>query len=441
VIHGILGKVRERLGEIRAQGVLPEVTTLDDYQRRYQANLSRVRQALADRRGMITNQDELKELHGLLFENITPSAGEISAQQRMHQSVLGHEADFLGVKPELAESEFKLLDKQLEQLGEVAKMLPQGTARTTALIRAAAFYYSRFGRIHPFSDGNGRLGRILLDHAMKQITGGPPRFSIDRSDYDGCIGCSAQLTNLAPFSDMLHRAYLGTNDRAGYIPTPFQMAPMELYQPIEQALRASGREHSTVICAKSRPFRRRWLAGWELDALDPDGLLRATEGFPRAKAELKRALQTDQAIGEATMVLWKIQQLMPNKTRDIFKQMPAEEYVTLTGLAPTRSMARNYLNMVGIPHLSEPSSTINCAVLVGLIPVFAHMQVPSKQALVDALTAFFERSENVRAQDFDKLYKDAKYEIPQVPIKELRYRTNTNIGQHETRKQGRGMTT
>ena len=61
------------------------------------------------------------------------------------------------------------------------------TERTRNILKKEAMFHIRFERIHPFQDGNGRTGRIILNHNLIQnklapvlITGA---MSQDYKDY------------------------------------------------------------------------------------------------------------------------------------------------------------------------------------------------------------------------------------------------------------------
>ncbi|WP_269747171.1 Fic family protein [Thermophilibacter immobilis] len=69
------------------------------------------------------------------------------------------------------------------RLREVAGILPQDVLGATA-----ADFHSRFERIHPFEDGNGRTGRILIDRGLIKSGLAPAVITKDvRAEYFGFI--------------------------------------------------------------------------------------------------------------------------------------------------------------------------------------------------------------------------------------------------------------
>lgn len=77
-----------------------------------------------------------------------------------------------------------LVPKQIEEL-------MRESSNETALhsIESAALFHLKFEGIHPFIDGNGRTGRLIMDFSLMQ-NGYPPidvKFA-DRKRYFDCFG-------------------------------------------------------------------------------------------------------------------------------------------------------------------------------------------------------------------------------------------------------------
>jgi fido (protein-threonine AMPylation protein) len=398
--------------DIRQKGVLPNVTTLEEYARRYEENLLRLHDALADRRGIVTKPDELKELHSLLFHNITPWAGQLAERQMAVYSIYPRQAKrvvlFKAVRPDLAESEFKLLDLQI---GKLEKQIESNSQ--TELVRLAAFYHARFERIHAFADGNGRLGRILLEHAMWLITKQAPRIQIHRAEYDRCLRHTQSTQNIAPLSEMLHRSYgLEKTDAIGFLPSMYQMDPQTTELPTKEALRLSQRERLKLIGATSPPLSRRWFSEADLvPMLKLPHHFQATENFLTAQQYLLDLQKERQPVGKAIMALRKIQVLKPYSLRDESEVESGERYV---------EFARKLF-----------------------FPAISVMTPESREKLIDAWKDLFVRGLRLGAIDFNRLYLEAKYVIPELPrhvsqpsIDTFRRQSPSQTGPEEKKERG-----
>lgn len=101
------------------------------------------------------NGELILKLHGILMNGIRPDAG---AYRRHAVRILGVNlptANYLKV-PDL-----------------MSKVMAEAAGKTNDTIALSAAVHSRFEQIHPFSDGNGRIGRLLLS-AMLLKSNIPP---------------------------------------------------------------------------------------------------------------------------------------------------------------------------------------------------------------------------------------------------------------------------
>ncbi|MDD5040925.1 MAG: Fic family protein [Candidatus Peribacteraceae bacterium] len=101
------------------------------------------------------NEDLLLKMHGMLMNGLRPDAGSYR-----HHGVRIVGADL----PTANALKVPLL---MEELAKEFMMRGKG------IIAHAAAIHARFEQIHPFSDGNGRIGRLLL-HAMLLRENLPP---------------------------------------------------------------------------------------------------------------------------------------------------------------------------------------------------------------------------------------------------------------------------
>ena len=105
----------------------------------------------------------VKEVQRLLTQNTYDPRrwrlGERPGEYKLHDYVTGREE--IGAPPEDVKEEMD------ELLADVQDFPP-----AKALI-AAAFFHAKFENIHPFADGNGRAGRLLMNYLLV-LHGHPP---------------------------------------------------------------------------------------------------------------------------------------------------------------------------------------------------------------------------------------------------------------------------
>src|SRR5262249_5243501 len=92
----------------------------------------------------------IKELHGILMENVRGQHSQ-GGEWRQHQVAIGSDRRYIPPpKPEMEEC--------LNDLEAYINIADDGY---DPLVRAYIVHY-QFEAIHPFGDGNGRIGRVLL---------------------------------------------------------------------------------------------------------------------------------------------------------------------------------------------------------------------------------------------------------------------------------------
>ncbi len=119
----------------------------------------------------------IQTAHYLLFRRVHPWAGEF---RRMGQ--LAMVAGYPASDPQRVDRELELLQHQW------ASMPSQSP---TEVLARLSFGHVRFERIHPFLDGNGRSGRLLLAAQYEKAFGRLPDFSDQRGYRDALRAANA----------------------------------------------------------------------------------------------------------------------------------------------------------------------------------------------------------------------------------------------------------
>lgn len=78
-------------------------------------------------------------------------------------------------------------------------------------LTAAAFFHAKFENIHPFSDGNGRLGRLLMNYFLVRHDHPPIIiFEEDRKDYYAALEAWDVKQDLEPLKSFLQQQTVKT---------------------------------------------------------------------------------------------------------------------------------------------------------------------------------------------------------------------------------------
>jgi Fic family protein len=81
----------------------------------------------------------------------------------------------------------------------------EGPDRALQAFKVAALIHARFIRIHPFEDGNGRVGRLLMNIILVRLGYSPVSVEVPRAEYYEVINLFHRTANLEPLVDLLLR--------------------------------------------------------------------------------------------------------------------------------------------------------------------------------------------------------------------------------------------
>ena len=101
--------------------------------------------------------------------------------------------------------------------GDISELLSELDNNYTGkdIIVAAAYFHARFEYIHPFADGNGRVGRALMNYFL-MIHGHPPLIihDEDKAAYYDALAAYDNSEDLAPMSALLRQQTVKTWEKA-----------------------------------------------------------------------------------------------------------------------------------------------------------------------------------------------------------------------------------
>ncbi len=143
----------------------------------------------------------IKELHRVLTQNTYETRrwqlGERPGEYKHHDFVTGKEE--IGAAPEDVEEE---MDELLSELTEISDR---------NALTAVAYFHAKFENIHPFADGNGRVGRLAMNYFL--IMHEHPPIIIheeDRKEYYDALEAWDARQNLDPLRNFLREQTVKT---------------------------------------------------------------------------------------------------------------------------------------------------------------------------------------------------------------------------------------
>lgn len=127
--------------------------------------------------------------------------GERPGDFKKHDYVTG--INEVGSPPDEVEVDLTELIDEINTIGQKAPL------------KSGAYFHARFENIHPFADGNGRVGRTLLNYWL-MINGYPPTiiYEEDRRAYYDALQAYDEQEDLEPLTKFFQQETIKTWERA-----------------------------------------------------------------------------------------------------------------------------------------------------------------------------------------------------------------------------------
>ncbi|MDV3293570.1 MAG: Fic family protein [Nitrososphaerales archaeon] len=143
--------------------------------------------------------DLIKDLHRLVFKNSKPFAGEMRQKRGAEVSIVDSLGRVVhrGAPPSQVDSMLRSLVRWYQDNGD--KYPP---------FVLAAVVHNQFETIHPFQDGNGRVGRLLLINILLKHKLPPLNIELEnRKEYYEALRAYQTTGNLRPTLELMLKEY------------------------------------------------------------------------------------------------------------------------------------------------------------------------------------------------------------------------------------------
>jgi fido (protein-threonine AMPylation protein) len=199
--------------------------------------------------------DQVTRAHLISFVDVTVDAGRV---RRVGETVIfgGH----LGADARRIEIEYARLAVEARQMFSQA-------ANDLERCAAVAFYHTRFVGIHPFNDGNGRLGRAIMMDQVQKVLGNPEhlfqRIAENKREYIEALNSAIRNNDLTGMTRLVAESVGLRIEKDIRIEAPAIVASrprlaVEYILPLEQELARAARVVSRPITppVSERPTTR-----------------------------------------------------------------------------------------------------------------------------------------------------------------------------------------
>ncbi len=156
---------------VKSLGVLPGVKSPIAYQERVVEGLGVAEDYVRRFANKVPTVKDIQTAHFLAFREVHPWAGDFRPA--------GYEVQFGNMFGTLSTE----VPKDLQRLSRDTKEVMATADGQAKQIFWAAFYHAAFEKIHPFQDGNGRIGRVILGAQLDSVLQDKKRTILEREEY------------------------------------------------------------------------------------------------------------------------------------------------------------------------------------------------------------------------------------------------------------------
>lgn len=199
--------------EIQKLDLCPGVNTFGQYVEKVTQGLAKATVAMFKSPQARPSIEYIEAVHREMFDLVYPWAGQFNRE--------GEDVWFGGMlscHPDFIVQELEHLKSETETLLDRAS-----TDQAKAL--AVAFYHAKFERIHPFRDGNGRVGRLLMQSQIIAVFGSAVHSNFVRHQYHRAIVWAQGRSNLRPLMNIVLEMAGKEALPKGCDLLPFRLAP------------------------------------------------------------------------------------------------------------------------------------------------------------------------------------------------------------------------
>jgi Fic family protein len=159
-------------------------------------------------KGLLDIEECIQKTHSILMKGLLKSSklGVFSIEKRLTIN-----KDKIHVFPQFESTEeaFDNLQIIIDNYNSTIEFIKNSSEvdKISLYFRCAAWLFHNFVALHPFSDGNGRLGRILVSYCLNIMFPFPCTFVATRNDYMKAVTIAQETKDIGPLVTILQSGH------------------------------------------------------------------------------------------------------------------------------------------------------------------------------------------------------------------------------------------